>query len=111
MSAGAAILSRSPEVDDIEEYVLMLVAYIKDLRDNGAKSSVSAARIAALAFLSKVACLDVLLPVGDVSVSAAVQNHRRNQSGKRRKTTVYTVRQVRLMETAAGKLASARSCR
>ena len=85
--------------DDLEQYTTILVDYVHELRANGAKRTVPKARLASLAFLNKMAGLDVPLPVHDVALVALAQSHCRNATNRgRATTTVYTVPQVRLME-------------
>ena len=85
----------------------MLVDYIHDLREAGVKATVPASHIASIAFINRIAAPDFPLPVGDVLVVGAVRSHRRNTKGKRRKSVIYRVEQVRALERAARTLNSA----
>lgn len=109
LRSGQALQPPSAENAVQEKFVAMLVYYIHDLREAGARPTVPASRIASLAFLNKIAALDNPLPLPDVSVTAAVQSHRRNAKGKRRKTTIYTRDEVHLLERSARALPSALS--
>jgi hypothetical protein len=57
--------------------------------------------------VTRIAAPDFPLPVSDVLVVGAVRSHRRNTKGKRRKTVIYRVEQVRALERAARTLKSA----
>lgn len=84
---------------DLAENVL--VQYFLDLTDGGAAATTPSARWSSLRFLSQVADMAPPLPLTAPAVHNIVLSYRRNEPLQPREPTVYTVEQVRRLETAA----------
>ena len=74
-----------------------LIEFLHFIIGQGVKATVPTAKLGSITFLNRIADLQPALPTTKLSVQAAAAAHQRDGRRRMRRSTVYTVHEVRLL--------------